>query len=334
MYGRDRKGGSGCRLYNVLLCMLPHISDPILYAGFIVLVLLLLALDLGVFNRTPHVVKVSEAFGWTAFWITLALAFNVFVYYERGPVAATEFFAGYLLEQSLSVDNIFVIILILRYFKVAPQYHHKVLFWGIIGALVMRGAMIAVGAALITAFDWIFYVFGAFLIITGIRMALSSDDAEDLENNVVVKYGRKWFRVTETYHQDRFTIMKDGVRWFTPLFLVVLVVEATDLVFAVDSIPAIFAITRDPFIVFTSNVFAIMGLRSLFFAVAGAMGMFHFLKYGLSAILSFIGVKMLIMHWVHIPVAIALGVIAVVLAISVVLSIIFPETSAAENESA
>jgi tellurite resistance protein TerC len=165
-------------------------------------------------------------------------------------------------------------------------------------------------------------------------MAFSSDDAEDLEDNIVVKYGRKWFRVTDTYHQDRFTVMKDGVRWFTPLFLVVLVVEATDLVFAVDSIPAIFAITRDPFIVFTSNVFAIMGLRSLFFAVAGAMGMFHFLKYGLSAILSFIGVKMLIMHWVHIPVAVALGVIAVVLAISVVLSIIFPEKSAAENESA
>ena len=314
--------------------MLPLIPDPILYVGFIVLVLLLLALDLGVFNRTPHVVKVSEAFGWTAFWITLALAFNVFVYYERGPVAATEFFAGYLLEQSLSVDNIFVIILILRYFKVATQYHHKVLFWGIIGALVMRGTMIAVGAALISAFDWIFYVFGAFLIITGIRMAFSSEDAEDLEDNIVVKYGRKWFRVTDTYHQDKFTVMKDGVRWFTPLFLVVLVVEATDLVFAVDSIPAIFAITRDPFIVFTSNVFAIMGLRSLFFAVAGAMGMFHFLKYGLSAILSFIGVKMLIMHWVHIPVAVALGVIATVLAISIVLSIIFPETSAAENESA
>lgn len=307
--------------------MLPHIPDPYLYVGFILLVLFLLALDLGIFNRTPHVVKVSEAIGWTAFWISLAMAFNVFVYYEKGPVAAGEFLAGYMLEQSLSVDNIFVIILILKYFKVAPQYHHKVLFWGIVGALVMRGTMIGLGAALIAAFHWIFYVFGAFLIFTGIKMAFSSEDDAELEDNFVVKYARRHFRITDSYHQERFSIMKDGVRWFTPLFLVVLVVEFTDLIFAVDSIPAIFAVTNDPFIVFTSNVFAVMGLRSLFFAVVGVMGIFHYLKYGLSVILTFIGVKMFIQDWYHITIDVALGVIAGVLALSIIASIMFPEKS-------
>jgi tellurite resistance protein TerC len=274
------------------------------------------------------VVKVSEAIGWTAFWISLAMAFNIFVYYEKGPTAAGEFLAGYLLEQSLSVDNIFVIILILKYFKVAPQYHHKVLFWGIVGALVMRGMMIGLGAALIAAFHWIFYVFGAFLIFTGIKMAFSSEDEADIENNFIVRYARKHFRITDGYHQDNFSIMKDGVRWFTPLFLVLLVVEFTDLIFAVDSIPAIFAVTKDPFIVFTSNVFAIMGLRSLFFAVVGVMGIFHYLKYGLSIILSFIGVKMFISEWYHVPIEAALGVIAGVLALSIIASLLFPEKKA------
>jgi tellurite resistance protein TerC len=233
-----------------------------------------------------------------------------------------------LLEQSLSVDNIFVIILILKYFKVAPQYHHKVLFWGIVGALVMRGMMIGLGAALIAAFHWIFYVFGAFLIFTGIKMAFSSEDEADIENNFIVRYARKHFRITDGYHQDNFSIMKDGVRWFTPLFLVLLVVEFTDLIFAVDSIPAIFAVTKDPFIVFTSNVFAIMGLRSLFFAVVGVMGIFHYLKYGLSIILSFIGVKMFISEWYHVPIEAALGVIAGVLALSIIASLLFPEKKA------
>jgi tellurite resistance protein TerC len=304
------------------------IPDIWLYTGFIILVLALLALDLGLFNRTPHVVKVKEALGWTAFWMLLAFSFNVYVYFERGPIAAKEFLAGYVLEQSLSVDNIFVIILILRYFKVAPQYHHKVLFWGIIGALLMRGAMIALGAALIHSFDWIFYIFGAFLVVTGIRMAMDKEEAEDLENNGVVKLARRFLRITPEYHQERFSIVKDGVRWFTPLFLVVLVVEATDLVFAVDSIPAIFAVTRDPFIVFTSNVFAIMGLRSLFFAVAGVMGLFHYLKFGLSVILCFIGVKMFIQHWYKLPIEIALGVIVGVLAISILASVVFKKKQA------
>lgn len=306
------------------------IPEVWLYVGFLVMVSVFLALDLGVFNRTPHVVKLSEALGWTAVWVTLALAFNGFVYYTRGPVAAKEFFAGYLLEQSLSVDNIFVIILILRYFKVAPQYHHKVLFWGIVGAIFMRGLMIGVGAALIHAFDWIFYVFGAFLLFTGIRMAFAQEDPEELSENALVRLSRKFLRITDEFHQDHFTVIKDGLRYFTPLFVVLLTVEFTDLVFAVDSIPAIFAVTDDTFIVFTSNIFAVMGLRSLFFAVAGVMNLFHYLKYGLSLILSFIGVKMIIQNWYHMPIDIALGVIAGVLGISIVASMMFPEKPKAE----
>ena len=301
-----------------------ELAELLPWAGFLLVVTILLALDLGVFNRTPHVVKLSEALGWVVVWVSLALAFNGYVYYSRGPEAATEFFAGYLLEQSLSVDNIFVIILILRYFKVAPQYHHKVLFWGIIGAVVMRGVMIGVGAALIHAFDWIFYVFGAFLIFTGIKMTFSSEEAADMENNTAVKLSRRFLRITNEYHQDQFSVMKDGVRYFTPLFVVLLTIELTDLIFAVDSIPAIFAITDDTFIVFTSNIFAVMGLRSMFFAVSGVMNLFHYLKYGLSLILSFIGVKMFISNWYHIPVEYALGTIAVILAISIVASIMFP----------
>jgi tellurite resistance protein TerC len=306
--------------------MLP---DVWLYSGFVLLVLFLLALDLGIFNRTPHVVRLSEALGWTAVWVTLAIAFNGFVYATRGPVAGKEFFAGYLLEQSLSVDNIFVIILVLRYFKVAPQYHHKVLFWGIIGALVMRGAMIALGTALLYTFHWIFYIFGAFLIITGIRMALNSEESDEIHENVFIRWLRSHMRLTNEYHQDQFTVRKDGVRYATPLLLVLLVVEATDLVFAFDSIPAIFAITRDPFIVFTSNVFAVMGLRSLFFVVAGVMNLFHFLKYGLAVILTFIGVKMIVEEWYHIPIDIALAVIACVLTLSILASMLFPENKKA-----
>ncbi|MCO6465662.1 MAG: TerC family protein [Bradyrhizobiaceae bacterium] len=295
-----------------------------LFVGFLVLVAILLALDLGVFNKSPKVVTVGAALGWSAFWVTLALGFNVLVYYLEGPQAATEFFAGYLLEQSLSVDNIFVIILILRYFKVAPQYHHKVLFWGIIGAIVMRGIMIAVGAALISAFSWIYFVFGAFLVFTGIKMAFSSGETEDVGNNVVVRFARKFLRVTDEYYQERFRVVKNRQWHWTPLFLVLLTIEATDLIFAVDSIPAIFAVTKDPFIVFTSNIFAVMGLRSMFFAVAGVMNLFHYLKYGLSVILTFIGVKMFIQPWWHVPVEAALIVIAVILGLSIVASLVFP----------
>lgn len=306
--------------------MLP---DVWLYGGFVLLILFLLALDLGIFNRTPHVVRLSEALGWTALWVTLAMAFNGFVYATRGPVAGKEFFAGYLLEQSLSVDNIFVIILVLRYFKVAPQYHHKVLFWGIIGALIMRGTMIALGTALLYTFHWIFYIFGAFLVVTGVRMAFSEESEEEIEENAFIRWLRSHLRLTDSFHQDRFTIRQQGIRYATPLLLVLLVVEATDLVFAFDSIPAIFAITRDPFIVFTSNVFAVMGLRSLFFVVAGVMNLFHFLKYGLSVILTFIGVKMIIDEWFHVPIDVALYVIAGVLGTSILASVLFPEKNEA-----
>jgi tellurite resistance protein TerC len=303
------------------------IPEVWLYIGFLLLVGVLLALDLGVFNRTPHVVTVSAALGWTVFWVSLALAFNGLVFYMRGATAAKEFFAGYLLEQSLSVDNIFVIILILRYFKVAPQYHHKVLFWGIVGALVMRGSMIALGSALVSAFEWIYYVFGVFLVVTGIRMSFTSEDAEDVGNNTVIKLSRRFLRLTDEYHQDNFRVRKNNQWVWTPLFVVLLTIEATDLVFAVDSIPAVFGITRDPFIIFTSNIFAVMGLRSLFFAVAGVMRLFHYLKYGLSLILTFIGVKMFIHPWLHIPVETALIVIAALLALSVLASLMFPEKS-------
>lgn len=301
------------------------IPDIWLYIGFLILVALLLAMDLGVFNRTPHVVKLSEALGWTSFWVTLALAFNCFVYFTRGPVAATEFFAGYLLEQSLSVDNIFVIILILRYFKVAPQYHHKVLFWGILGAVVMRGSLIALGAMLLANIHWVFYVFGAFLVFTGIRMAFVTQDEKDIGDNSIVKFLRRTLRLTKEYHQHRFVVAINGLRYFTPLMLVLIVVEITDLVFAIDSIPAIFAITKDTFIVFTSNIFAVMGLRSLFFVIAGVMGLFHYLKYGLSVILSLIGVKMIIHDHFPIPVEWTLGAIAVILATSIILSLMYPE---------
>lgn len=300
------------------------IPDTYLYIGFITFVLTLLVLDLGVFNRTPRVIKLSESLAWVGFYVTLALAFNGFVYWDRGIDSAKEFFAGYVLEQSLSVDNIFVIILVLRYFKVAPQYHHKVLFWGIIGAIVMRGIMIALGSALIHHFEWVFYVFGAFLIFTGVKMAFDQGDSADLDKNLVVRWSKKFLKITDNYHQDKFVVVMNGVRMFTPLFVVVLVVEFTDLIFAVDSIPAIFAITRDPFIVFTSNVFAVMGLRALFFAVSGVMGLFHYLKYGLSIILAFIGVKMFIQSWYKLPIDVALGVIASVLGLSVVVSILFP----------
>ncbi len=303
-----------------------------LYAGFLFLVSILLALDLGVFNKTPRVVSIGSALGWTAFWISLALSFNGLVYYMKGPQAAKEFFAGYLLEQSLSVDNIFVIILVLRFFKVPPQYHHKVLFWGIVGAVVMRGTMIALGSALIANFAWMYFVFGAFLVFTGIRMAFSTEEARNLEDNFVVKNARRFLRITDEYHQERFRVLKNRQWHFTPLFLVLLTIEATDLVFAVDSIPAIFAVTNDPFIVFTSNIFAVMGLRSLFFAVAGVMRLFHYLKYGLSLILTFIGVKMFIQQWIHMPVEIALTAIAVILALSILASVVFPEKKATQIE--
>ena len=295
------------------------------WVGFIAFVLAMLALDLGVFNRTPHVVRPKEAATWTSVWVGLALLFAAGLAYFVSPQTALTFLTGYLIEESLSIDNIFVIVLIFQYFAVPAQYQHRVLFWGILGALVMRGLFIGLGAALLARFEWIIYIFGALLVITGIRMAVKQDEEFNGEQNPVVKFVRRFMPVTAEYHGKHFFTMQDGRRYATPLLLVLVLVEATDLIFAIDSIPAIFGITRDPFIVFTSNIFAVMGLRSLFFLLAHVVTKFHLLKYGLAVILTFVGVKMMIEHWVHIPILLSLAVVLGVLLLSVVASLIWPK---------
>ncbi len=292
---------------------------------FNVFVLAMLAIDLGVFHRKSHTVKLKEALSWSAVWITLALLYNVLIYFWLGQAKALEFLTGYLIEKSLSVDNIFVFLLVFSYFRVAPEHQHKVLFWGIIGALVMRAIFIAIGVTLIQRFDWVVYVFGAVLIYSGIKMALSKDTEIHPDQNPVLRLFRKFFPVTNQYDGDRFWTIQNGRRFATPLMVVLLVVETTDLIFAVDSIPAILAISHDPFIVYTSNVFAILGLRALYFALAGVMNMFHLLHYGLSLILVFVGVKMICSHFFHVPIGIALGVVVGVLVLSVVGSLIWPQ---------
>ncbi len=300
-------------------------NSLLLWIGFNLFVLAMLALDLGVFHRKAHVVKIKEALIWSAVWITLALLFNVGVYYWRGPQTALEFLTGYLLEKSLSVDNVFVFLLIFSYFRVPALCQHKVLFWGILGALIMRAVFIAAGITLIQQFHWVIYVFGAFLIFTGIKMALQKDKEIHPEKNPVIKLFRRLMPVTKDYDdKSRFFVRKDGRIHATPLFVALLVVETTDVIFAVDSIPAILAITHDPFIVYTSNVFAILGLRALYFALAGIMQLFHHLHYGLSAILVFVGVKMLIADMYKIPIGIALGVVAGILLVSVIASLVRP----------
>jgi tellurite resistance protein TerC len=295
------------------------------WAGFNIFVLAMLALDLGVFNRKAHVISVKEALVWSAVWIGLACLFGLGLYYYEGKQIALEFFAGYLIEKSLSVDNLFVFILLFTYFRVEPILQHKVLYWGILGALVMRAILIVVGAMLIAKFHWIIYIFGGFLIFTGFKMAFSKDDEDAPTENFVVKLFRRFFPVVHEYHEDKFFIKKDGRKFATPLFIVLIIVETTDLVFALDSIPAIFAVSKDPFIVYTSNVFAILGLRSLYFALAGVMNMFHYLKLGLAIILAFVGLKMVMSDIYHVPIGIALGVIAGVLTLSVVASLIWPK---------
>jgi len=293
----------------------------ILWGGFNLFVLAMLALDLGIFHRKSHEVTTKEALIWTAVWITFAMAFNLFVYYYFDKEKAVEFFTGYLIEKSLSVDNIFVIIMIFSYFKVPSSYQHKVLFWGILGALVMRVIFILSGVELIHRFHWLIYIFGAFLVITGVRMLTSGDAKLEPEKNPLVKLARKFLPFTESYDGDRFFVKRDSKIWATPLFLVVILIEATDLIFAVDSIPAIIAISEDSFIVYTSNVFAILGLRSLYFALSGIEKFFQYLKYGLSAILVFVGVKMCISEWYKIPVEISLIAIVFILAIAMLASV-------------
>lgn len=294
---------------------------------FNVVILGLLLLDLGVLNKRDHEIKMHEALKWTAGWISLALVFcgGIWLKMENGHTRALEFLTGYLIEYALSVDNIFVFVLLFSYFKVAPQYQHKVLFWGIMGALIMRATMILAGVKLVDRFEWLIYVFGAFLIFTGIKLALQKEGDIEPAENPLVRWFRRLMPVTDDYENGHFFVMRDGKKWATPLFIVLLMVESTDLVFAVDSIPAIIGISKDPFIIYTSNVFAILGLRSLYFALAGLMGLFHYLKMGLSLILIFVGTKMLLSHTAYkIPIGLSLGFIVLVLVISVVASILRP----------
>ncbi len=291
---------------------------------FNIFVAVMLAVDLGVFHRKAHEVNVREALAWTAVWITLALLFDLGVYFWRGPADAMSFLTGYLIEKSLSVDNIFIFVLIFSFFRVDPRYQHKVLFWGILGALVMRALFIFTGITLMQKFHWVIYVFGAFLVFTGIRMAFQHDREIHPEKNPVLRAFRRLVPVTEDYRGDKFFVRDNARSFAAPLFVVLILIETTDIIFAVDSIPAIIAITRDPFIVYTSNLFAILGLRALYFALAGTMKIFRFLNYGLSAILTFIGGKMLIADIYDISVLISLAVVAGILALSVAASVLKP----------
>jgi tellurite resistance protein TerC len=299
------------------------------WVGFNAFVVAMLALDLFVLHRKPHAVRFKEAVGWSLFWIALAVIFGIGVWVVSGPADGLAFFTGYLIEEALSVDNIFVFVLVFSFFRVPPQYQHRVLFWGVIGALLMRGIMIAVGAALIERFHWVIYVFGAFLVITGVRMAFHDEGDIEPESNPVLKLVRRLVPITPHYDGQRF-FTKDsrtGRTFATPLLVVLCVIETTDVVFALDSIPAIFAVSRDPFIVYTSNIFAILGLRTMYFLLAGIIHRFHYLKLGLAVVLVFIGVKMLIEHWLVIPIGLSLGVVAAVLASSVAASLMWPRAA-------
>lgn len=298
-----------------------------LWVGFNLFVLLMLALDLGVFNRRAHVIRFKEALGWCAVWISLAMLFNLGIYIWGGREMALAFLTGYLIEESLSIDNLFVFVLVFSHFRVPSLYQHRVLFWGILGALIMRALFIFTGISLIRKFHWVIYLFGAFLVLTGIRMALHTDKKMDPEKNLLLRLFRRFFSVTEDYVEGKFLVKREGRYMATPLLLVLIVVETTDLIFALDSIPAILAITTDPFIVYTSNVFAIMGLRSFYFALAGIMELFHYLHYGLSVILVFVGTKMLISDLFHIPIGIALGTVALIFIVSIVASLLRPRLS-------
>jgi tellurite resistance protein TerC len=294
------------------------------WIGFHLIIFTVLALDLGIINKRAHKIALKEALIWSGVWITLALIFNLFVLVQFGKTKALEFLTGYLIEYSLSVDNIFVFILIFSYFSVKAQYQHKILFWGILGALILRGIFIFAGVTLINRFHWIVIIFGAFLIITGIKMLIQKDTTEVApEKNQLVKLFRNFFPVTETLHGESLFIKQNGKLFASPLFLVLLVIESSDLVFAVDSIPAILAISKSTFIVYTSNIFAILGLRSLYFAVSGIMSYFRYLKAGLAIVLAFVGFKMLA-SYIHfeIPILISLAIIVSILLISIIASVI------------
>jgi tellurite resistance protein TerC len=298
------------------------VGTPAIWAGFMVFVLAMLAIDLGVFHRHAHVVTVKEAAGWSAVWVSLALVFNGLVWWGFGPQLGTEFLTGYLIEKSLSIDNIFVFVVIFASLKVPAELQHRVLFWGILGALVMRAAMIFVGGAMLERFHWLIYVFGGFLVLTGLKLLRqTSAGAPDPEKGWLMRVMRKLIPTTTTYSDDKFFV-KEKAKWLaTPLFMALVLVEVTDVIFALDSIPAIFAITRDPFIVFTSNIFAILGLRSLYFLLAGVMDRFVYLKVGLAGVLVFVGSKMALVDVIKIPAVISLSAIAVMLGTAILASL-------------
>ncbi|HEU0052681.1 MAG TPA: TerC family protein [Longimicrobium sp.] len=294
------------------------------WVGFNAFVLLMLALDLGVFHRKAHEVSLREAAGWSAVWVSVALLFNAAIWWYAGPETGLDFLTGYLVEKSLAIDNIFVIALIFTYFAIPAKYQHRVLFWGIIGALLMRGGFIAAGAYMLQRWHWVIYVFGALLLVTGVKMAFRKDEGFDPEHNPVVRLARRWLPLTGRLDGQRFWTVENGRRLATPLFLALLLVEGADLVFAIDSIPAIFAITDDPFIVYTSNVMAILGLRSMYFLLAGVVHRFVYLKFALALVLVFVGGKMLLVDVLHVPTVVSLGVIAALIGGSIALSLLRP----------
>jgi len=320
-----------------------NIGEPWMWAAFIVFVLAMLAVDLFVFGgRKAHRVSVREASAWVIAWCMLAMAFAGLLWWylngEFGPeiakVKTLEFLTGYLIEQSLSIDNMFIFVMIFSYFAVPPELQRRVLLYGVLGAIVMRAAMIFAGVWLVSQFTWLLYVFGVFLIITGIKMLMFADQKPDLEKNPIVRWARGHLRITHSFHGERFFVRQNGVRWATPMFLVLVLIEASDLMFAVDSIPAIFAVTTDPFIIFTSNIFAIMGLRALYFLLADMADRFHLLKYGLALVLVFIGGKMTVMPWFHTPVEWSLAIVGGVILTSVLLSLILTKDKSPEESQA
>ncbi len=301
------------------------VGTPALWVGFLVFVALMLALDLGVFHKNPHAITLKEAGLWSVAWVTLSLGFNGIVFHYFGKEVGLQFTAAYLLEKALSVDNIFVFVVIFTSLKVAPAYQHRVLFWGVLGALVLRALFIGLGTALVQSFHWVMYVFGAILVFTAGKLLFGHDDDGDPTDNRIFKAFRRLVPMSKDYHQDHFFVREGGKRLATPLLAVLVLVEFTDVLFAVDSIPAVFAVSQDPFIVFTSNIFAILGLRSMYFLLAGVVHKFHLLKVGLAGVLAFVGVKMLIVDYYKVPIAWSLGAIAAMLTLSVVASLVWPK---------
>ena len=298
------------------------------WIGFHIVVGTILALDLGIVGKTSHKISLKEALTWTSIWVSVALLFNLFIYFRWETEFALEFLTGYVIEYSLSVDNIFVFILIFSSFSIPAEYQHKVLFWGIIGAVVMRAIFIFAGVALINRFHWIVIIFGGFLVVSGIKMLFPQKGEVHPEGNIVLRTAKKFMRVTENFHGDKFFVKKEGKRYATPLFLTLLVIESTDLIFAVDSIPAILAVSHDQFIVYTSNIMAILGLRSLYFAISGIMEYFRFLKVGLAFVLTFVGIKMLLaFFYIEIPIVISLAIIVGILLLSILASILIKDKS-------